>query len=51
MTLNRDLSLNFGENSLILKDLNETQLSQVTRGSAEKDFNEYKFIKVEYNFL
>jgi hypothetical protein len=40
MTLNRELSLNLGENSYIVKDLNETQLSYKTRGSAEKDFSE-----------
>lgn len=42
MTLNRESSLNFGENSSIcIRDLNETQLSYVTRESAEKDYKEY----------
>jgi hypothetical protein len=41
MTLNREQSLNLGENSsLFIRDLNETQLSQMTRGSAEKDYKE-----------
>jgi hypothetical protein len=29
-----------GDKNLLLKDLNDTQLSQITRGSAEKDFKE-----------
>ena len=42
MTLNRESSINFGENSSIcIRDLNETQLSYVTRESAEKDYKEY----------
>jgi hypothetical protein len=41
MTLNREQSLNLGENSsLFMRDLNETQLSHITRGSAEKDYKE-----------
>lgn len=41
MSLYREQSLNFGENSLIQnKDLNETQLSYMTRESGEKDFKE-----------
>lgn len=39
--MNREQSLNFGENSLIQNSiLNETQLSHITKGSAEKDYKE-----------
>ena len=41
MTSNKEKSINFGENSSIfIKDLNETQLSHVTKESAEKDYKE-----------
>jgi hypothetical protein len=41
MALYREPSFNFGENSLIhTKDLNETQLSHLTRESGEKEFKE-----------
>lgn len=41
MTFYREQSLNSGENSLFQNsNLNETQLSHVTRESGEKDYKE-----------
>lgn len=36
----KEISSNFGESSSLHQILNETQISHITRGSAEKDFKE-----------
>ncbi len=41
MTLNREQSINFGDtSSYIIKDLNETQISHITKESGEKEYKE-----------
>ena len=44
MKLSKEQSLNMGDNSYSqIRDLNETQISHITKESADRDYKEYLF--------